>query len=121
MGFGVGVERGGRAAVSDVVGVYAAKSIEVIEEWKDEFQAVSSRGGDGVVQTANAGVGVHVEVLPAGIEDLVVDIRLGGGIIGGAEAPDAGDFEAGLGDVRMGYGYGSGLGDLHQRSRTWLG
>jgi len=53
-------------------------------------------GGDGAVQAANTVPSIAVAVLPARFEDLVVDVQSGCGAVGGPEAPDAGDFEAGL-------------------------
>ena len=96
LGFGVGVEGGVGAAEGGGVGVYAAEVVEVVEEGEDEFQAVGGGGGESVVEAADAGGAVHVEVLAGGVEDLVVDVCFRGGVVGCAEAPDAGGFEASL-------------------------
>lgn len=88
--------KGVHAAVGDSVGVYSRLGREFVERAENELQAVDLGGGDGAVRAANTVPSIAVAVLPARLEDLVVDVQSGCGAVGGPEAPDAGDFEAGL-------------------------
>ena len=53
-------------------------------------------GGDGVVEASNAVGRVVVEILAAGVENLVVDIVFIALVIGGAKTPGADDLVASL-------------------------
>lgn len=92
----VGVEVIMGAAVDVGVGVDAAKVVIVVEERQDELDAFLLSSGDGVVEAGNAVIGVVIEVLAGGVEDLVVNVGTCAGIIDSPKAPDSGDFIAGL-------------------------
>lgn len=94
---GVGIEVIVGAAVDVAVGVDAAQVVIVVVQDKNDFDAILGGGRDGVVEAGDTVVGVVIEVLPSGVEDLVVDV-VGGprGIIGRPEAPDSNHFVAGL-------------------------
>lgn len=113
---GVGVEGVVVAAVDVGVGVDAAEVVEVVEEREDELDAALLGGGNGVIEAGDAWFykplkkrakkrwavtvsGVVVEVLAAGIQNLIVDILGLGSVVGGTEAPNSEDFEAGLSGV----------------------
>lgn len=97
LGLGVGVEAVVVAAVDVGVGVDAAQVVVVVEQGQDQLQAFLLRRGDGVVEASDAVGRVVVEVLAAGVEDLVVDIVLAiARVVGGAEAPDPEDLVASL-------------------------
>lgn len=85
------------ATVDVSVGVDAAEVVIVVVQDKDDLDAQLSGGRDGVVEAGNAVIGVVVEVLAGGVENLVVDLPGGcGWIVGCPEAPDPGHFVAGL-------------------------
>lgn len=66
-------------------------------------------GSDGVVETGNTVLGVVVEILAAGIEDLVVDVLGFAWVVGAAEAPYSSNFIASLGRCKKVFlGFGNG-------------
>lgn len=74
LGSGIGVEALMSAAVDVSVGIDATEVVPVVEEGKDEFDAVLLGSGDGVIEASNAVFGVVIEILAGGVEDLVVDV-----------------------------------------------
>lgn len=96
LGGGVGEEAVVSAAEDVGVGVDAAQMVEVVEQGKDEFDAIVFGAGDGVIEASDAVFGVIVDILTGRVEDLIIDLGCLCGIVGCSEAPDSSDFVAGL-------------------------